>query len=179
MFDILKFIKQVEVNFMISSNSALEEKLEESVKNFTAFSPIPSELIKTLTYMRLRRNHFTHLNTSLSNKMQLIITNEGSALNYFWGKSINSLDFTNHSIENYSIEETIELLKLLRLIVEKVDEHLSNNLDTDKIISFINSEYFHGKINILNKHIRVRKIKSILNAKFGASESESYIQNLI
>jgi len=130
------------------------------------------EIIDTLTYIRMRRNHFIHRNPSLADGIECIIKDKGLSLNNYWAEARQYLDFTNPDIAVFHEVETIDLMKLLRIIVIRLDENLSGNLLTDNIIKRIASEQLNGKSKpstVADAERLSRKVKTLANMYYGRS----------
>lgn len=167
--------------FTISSTvRQTPETILASSLNSSNYQPLPNELINTLSYMRLRRNHLTHLNDNMKPNFKNLIMQQGTNLNLFWGLSAQALDFSSLNINNFTENEAIELLKILRLTLEKIDSSVSSSVNTNDIIKHISSACFKpSNINTIKKQERARKVKQIAELDFGLKENFSNILNII
>lgn len=177
---ILNLLKSISgPTFVISKKDTPEESLQESLR-LSNFQLPDIELIETLSYMRLRRNNFTHLHTKPNNPLSTLITNRGSSLNSYWGGSISKLDFTNTNLNDYTELETIDLLKVLRLIVEKLDECLAGSINANDIIAYLLSAiHVSDNGNRLVKEENASKLKQLARMDFGLQMKTKDIFNLL
>ncbi|MBZ9572374.1 hypothetical protein KJA15_03525 [Patescibacteria group bacterium] len=130
------------------------------------------ELIGTLAYLRLRRNHFTHHNKTLAPIFKDLIENNGELLNAFWGSSDTCihLDFSKKDITNFSENETIELINCLRIITKEIDSCLASSLSMNGCLDYIAQEVFSNKpvrMNIFIEEKRTKKLQYFANQYFG------------
>ena len=138
------------------------------------------ELRLTLSYIRQRRNHFIHLAPSLTQTLTNLIQHQGSALNAYWRPTIRELDFTSTTVTHFSERESIDLLMLLRIIIQRLDGHLASQLTPAGVIELVTSQLFASRPSRINADIRsnrVRKISSVLKRDFGYKGPLSDIEN--
>lgn len=166
-------------SFQLTNNRQLEEKyrLTLATSNCTA---VPIEIIQTLKYMRFRRNHFTHLSDEVSSQFNSLITTSGNNLNAFWRSAITTLDFASLDVLKFEESETIDLLKILRIIVQTLDENLATNLSHSGIAEFLAKREFSKPqgINIDVVAQRVSKIKALGKIDFGVILSKQVVEPL-
>jgi len=141
---------------------------------------IPVEILDTYTYLRLRRNHFTHLSTSPNPRMLRHIAANGYNLNTYWRSkdAIRVLDFTNIAIEAFTQDETIELIKILRICLNEIDAHIASLIKIDSIIEYIVKREYSAqntRINHLVLRQRNKKIIRLLLMEFNITVLESKI----
>lgn len=147
----------------------------QSLFSSNGIATYPAHIIDAFSYLRLRRNHFTHLmplpNFALSNFM----ATSGAGLETAWKTSgvVSHLNFTTLTITNeFSLEETIEMFKLLRICVIEIDEFVSSVVNKDELIKFIATREFGTMKTRMNNDIltqRVHKIISVANFEFGTT----------
>lgn len=111
------------------------------------------ELIQTLTYIRLRRNYFIHLDDAILNRLSQYIATYGTVLNTYWASTITKLDFTNLDIHEFSTNETIDLLKLLRIITEILDQTIASSLSTENVLLHLAEQFKPTSRQKLNSEI--------------------------
>ena len=141
----------------------------------------PTEIINTLKYLRLRRNHFIHLNDSISPYFKNYLQQQGASLNAFWNPSIN-IDFTNENILTFEENESIELLKILRIVVQELDKYLASNLDPQGIIKLLTEMKYSSKPQTINTIIvrkRITKIKMEGKIYFGICLIDADIKPIV
>lgn len=126
---------------------------------------VPNENITdTFTYLRLRRNHFTHIIVTPNPKLSGFITATCPRLNTYWQTSgaISDLDFTKSLVRDFTQEETIELIKLVRICVNEIDKHVSTILNTNSVIEHIVKREYDGKSVKLNPYMLKQRIDKIV-----------------
>ena len=145
---------------------------DEYVKSFNAsgYSLPDQEIIDTLSYLRLRRNHFTHLNPGITNRLNTLINTKGNTLNTYWSRNmgIRKLDFTNKVVFHFEEEETIDLLAIMLVILVKMDNHLLTIIDRIGTLEFIaKKELKPVKMNDLIAAKLANRLIKIAEIKFG------------
>jgi len=167
--------------YQLSYNNQLEEQYILTLTN-SGYNIIDREIIDTLKYIRLRRNHFTHLADSILPNFTSLITTEGSTLNNYWSGTINSLDFTSTNILSFNEEETIDIIKLLKIIVERIDINLISNLSNEGIIKYLSKKEFENNPQRINGDVIKQRIKKILvlgKHEFGVTLLENEIEPIV
>ena len=107
-------------SFVPKNDNQIEEKYLLTLTASGCTLP-PREIIDTIKYIRLRRNLFTHLAETISPQLNSLIVSEGANLNLYWTNALTDLDFQNTDVLNFEEGESIDLIKLLRIIVETLD----------------------------------------------------------
>ena len=167
--------------FVLTNDIQLEEKYLLTLRSSSCTLP-PRELIDTIKYIRLRRNLFTHIANTISTPLNSLIVAQGAALNAFWNSDLTDLDFQGMDVLSFKEGETIDLLKLLRIIVETLDSHLASNLSTNGMITYLAQEQFASKPQRINSDIikaRISKIKKLGKTTFGAILIDSDIDPIV
>ncbi|PCJ84764.1 MAG: hypothetical protein COA57_08720 [Flavobacteriales bacterium] len=180
--DSLDYLQSIEpLTFQLTNDRQLEEKYSLTLTS-SGCSPIQRELIDTLKYIRLRRNHFTHLADGLDPHFANLIATSGITLNNFWAGTIIGLDFTSTNVLMFNESETIDILMLLRIIVERLDAYLASNLSATGIITFIADREFSSKPQRINNDVvkqRISKVKTLGKKDFGIMLVESDIDPIV
>lgn len=168
-------------SFVSTNDNQLEEKYILTLTS--SGCSVPSrEIIDTIKYIRLRRNLFTHLSESISPQLNNLIISQGANLNSYWTSALTDLDFQNTDVLNFEEGESIDLIKLLRIIVETLDLNLAQNLSTIGMITYLAKEQFELKPQRINADIveqRIRKIKKIGKAVFGVNLMDNDIEPIV
>lgn len=167
--------------YVVTNDNQLEEEYFLTLNSSNCTLPL-RELIDTIKYIRLRRNLFTHIADSISPHMNNLIQTQGASLNSYWSHTLTSLDFESTDVLDFEEAETIDILKLLRIIVETLDANLANNLSKEGIITFLAQEQFASKpqrINTIVVKERIRKIKALGQATFGVNLIDSDIEPIV
>lgn len=165
----------------LSNSKELEEKYILTLTN-SSYNIINREIIDTLKYIRLRRNHFTHIADSISPSFSSLITTQGNILNNYWSGTINSLDFTSTNILSFKEEETIDIIKLLKIIVERIDINLISNLSKEGIITYLSKKEFENNPQKINSDVIKQRTKRILvlsKHEFGITLLENEIEPIV
>jgi len=109
------------------SQRVVDEKGDNPEQRFAAtltlsgYSTIDVNDIRTLTYVRQRRNHLVHLGAQAKLGYQELCRDFGPTLNAYWGTSRESVDFALPAVSPLAERETIGLLKVLRIVIERLD----------------------------------------------------------
>lgn len=180
--DSLQLLSEINTStFQVTDDRQLEKKFFLTLGSSGCTQP-DIELITTLKYIRLRRNHFTHLAESISDQLKTLVNSLGSQLNSYWSNAISELDFSNQNVLTFSESETIDLLKILRIVTETLDNHLALNLNTIGTIEFLAKREYEPKPQRINEDIvkqRISKIKALGKRDFGASFSDQDIDPIV
>jgi hypothetical protein len=143
---------------------------------------LPSELIDTISYFRLRRNYFTHILDTLNNKFLALVENRGSILNTYWTESISELDFSQQSVNEFKENETIELIKIIRIVLETLDTFIGGILDKEGIAKYVTTELYAGNPSRINRDVlerRKSRVSSVAFQKFGIRLTDTQMLNAI
>lgn len=145
---------------------------EENLQLFLLAEGLPiidQGIIDTVTYLRLRRNHYTHIIELPNGKLEAFRITTGPSLNAFWasrGTLSSTLDFANPIIRDFAEGETIELIKLIRISMQEIDAHIAALLNIDSVISHVLKSYIQAyskqKIKRIPTGKRIRKVQSLL-----------------
>lgn len=171
--DIFGTIKTFNALHAYNWNKRIEAERNLSLLLNRSALPLPNHIyFGTLKYLRLRRNHFTHINPGITTEFQNFIINNGNALNVFWRNLnvTNHLDFTSLDIHSFTQEITVELITVIRLCVNNIDEHIAGLLLQNSIVeSVVRREYGGGRIR-MNAYIatqRANRINRIIDIEYG------------
>ena len=180
--DSLKLLQEFNPStYQPSNNGQLEEKYISILIN-SGYLVVQREIINTLKYIRLRRNHFTHLSTDLKPIFSDLIKEKGDTLNIYWSNAINSLDFSSTDVSIFNEEETIEMIKLLRIIIERLDNNLSKNLSHEGIITYLSKLEYENNPQRINGDVikqRIKKILILAKKEFGIILEENEIELIV
>lgn len=147
--------------FSKTNSNAVEDNIEANVKLWGSKKKL-SQIIKTVKYLRLRRNHIVHARDDLSEEFERLIRVEGKGLNTFWKKRTNlaGLDFASKEIYKFSVNETYTCMKLLRVCLEEIDEAISSTIGEEELIAYMlkiitdRTPNIAGAINPLSRKVR-------------------------
>lgn len=158
-----------------------EKRLKIALNQISATLP-NQELFSTLEYCRLRRNYFTHILDSLNNKFQDLVNNRGSNLNTFWSSARSELDFTQHNVAEFTENETIELIKILRITLIEVDEFIGSILNKTGVAEFITTEIYATNPTRINADViekRKKKVLAFAKREFKLTLTDSEMDNAV
>lgn len=132
---------------------------------------LPDEEIKqTLTYLRLRRNHFVHLGQTVDSDFRSHIGTQGAKLNHYWKDALKSLDFKSTAVAEFHEGEIIELIKIIRVLFEELDDGVINSLSSKKVLKHLIQEKIHLKSTEISRNVAdkyVRKIRAAAQLEYG------------
>jgi hypothetical protein len=144
-------------------------------------------LINTLKYLRLRRNHFIHAtDDALSAEMTKLIRHSSSQLQAYWsGKSsILGLSFLSTNIGTFTPDEGITLIKLVRVCIEEIDAYIASFVKVEQVIRDINLQLLKKRPELkeLTQHSvdrRIRKIRKRAMELYGINSTYKEIAAII
>lgn len=178
--DIIKLF--IEHNGIVFSESEMKKDVEKRLKllidKIGATAP-SLEYFDTISYFRLRRNYFTHVLKELNSKFIHIVQIKGASLNSFWSNSIQELDFTNDSVDAFLENETIELIKIQRIILEEIDQILAPLLSKKAVAKCICENLYSKnptRINLLIINQRKVTVKSYARQYLGVILTDNDIE---
>lgn len=128
------------------------------------------EVHDALSFIRLRRNHFVHLNKLPSPLFIQFCSAVGVALNKYWQNARGALDFTVATAGPISEVEAIAMIKILRICVDALDTHLAGILNVAALGRSVAEEIFAvtpSKINADVVAMRVRKLNAVFRHRYG------------
>jgi hypothetical protein len=138
-------------------------------------------IVNTITYLRQRRNHYTHIIEVPNPPLAGFLTATCPSLNAFWraNGTIVHLDFTKTLVRDFTLDETIELIKLLRICLTEMDNHIAGLLNTNGIIEFLVKRTYGSQSSRLNSFTlqqRINRIKNMTRNEFGLTIADGQIQ---
>lgn len=167
--------------YILTSSNQIEEKYFLTL-NSSLVSSVPREIIDTIKYLRLRRNHFVHLSEAIDTQLNELITINGLRLNSYWSTILTELDFSSMDILKFDEKETIDILKLFRIILEELDANIAASLSHEGIAEFLTIREYSAKFQWKNTDLisqRVKKIRDFCVSDFSINISESIIQSKV
>ncbi|GEC72860.1 hypothetical protein FFL01_23990 [Flavobacterium flevense] len=182
LIDSLELLKSINSSTFIATNDTqLEEKYNLTLES-SSIPIIDISLINTLKYLRLRRNHFTHLYEEIGNPLKSLICDFGSDLNRYWEGSLSQLDFESYNVLKFDEQETIDMLKLLKIIIEKLDSNLAPHLNHEGIAEYlVKKEYSDSEqrknLDLVNK--RTQKIITLSSTHFSTPIDRTIIEQKV
>lgn len=139
-----------------------EEKLQKEITK-AGYSPLNIADVATLTYYRLRRNHIIHRRSAIKPKFLKFISDNCNMLNHHWIGSVEKQDFSTHDIFAFGERETIDALKLLKIVFERVDSHVASILDVETVVDRLAKTEFAGTPQKINSDIVQNRVGILRN----------------
>jgi len=156
---------------------AIADPVDESLNKALAACEIVSiepSLLKTVKYLRLRRNHVIHGATELSTEYSKLLRHDAPGLQKFWEarSSIPGLDFRCKYPRTFSPSEAITLVKLVRVCLEEIDSVVAGQLLPNWIFKSINAGLLMNRPELRQRNPvvvsrRIRKIKNNAKEMYG------------
>lgn len=158
-----------------------EKRLRKAIEKCSLGTP-NQELFDTIAYCRLRRNYFTHVLETLNTKFLEIVNVNGSGLNSYWSSARTELDFTQQNVDEFNENETIDLLKIIRIILKEVDEFIGGILNKVGVAEYVTSEIYLPKPTRINAEIikqRKRKVSAVAKQRFEITLTDTEMDNAV
>ena len=143
------------------------------------YSPPAPRLIDTLSFFRHRRNALTHLHKTPGLPYTRLVRRLGNALNAFWTRARVQIDFRQASTGALTERETLDLLKLMRIVIQRLDAHFISIIDVPGIVRSEANRLFGSKKVRMNKYVageRIQKLRYEITSEFGVSPPESLLR---
>lgn len=158
---------------------APEQKYAATVVSI-GWQPIPPEVIGLITYCRHWRNSFIHLHSVPEPSYAQFAADTGPSLNGRWAAAREKYDLAHAHVGHLTVADAIVLLKLLRIAVIALDEHLAASLDKVNITNFIAERTLGGEKLTINEVVimkRVKKLASVVKQDFGFVPDSITLEN--
>ncbi|MDA0245960.1 MAG: hypothetical protein OT477_21315 [Chloroflexi bacterium] len=146
----------------------------------THFSP---EERDTMNYIRWRRNCLVHAEGSPNTLLQTMIRSKGRSLNSFWLRTLDvtSINFSSVSVEKITENEFIDLIRILRYFIGKIDSEALSLLSQNDVVVFSLSEFktrFAKKIKNRNKSRIETMFLNFIQRKFDIHKEDLDFENI-
>lgn len=168
---------------------AVADPIDESLsKAFATCETVPIEpsLLKTVKYLRLRRNHIIHGSTELSTEYSKLLKHDAPRLQRFWEarSSIPGLVFSEKHPTAFSPDEAITLVKLVRVCLEEIDGGVAAQLLPSRIFQSINTGLLKIRPELRQRNAvvvsrRIRKIKTNAERMYGLRAQASEVASAV
>lgn len=158
-----------------------EKRLKKAIEKCSLGTP-SQEIFDTIAYFRLRRNYFTHILDTLNSKFLDIVNVKGAGLNAYWSSARTELDFTQQNVEEFNENETIELLKIIKIILKEVDEFIGGILNKVGVAEYVTSEIYLPEPTKINADViekRKRKVASVSKQQFEIILTDADMDNAV
>ena len=127
--------------------------------------PGPSDdLIRTISWIRYRRNGLVHVAGTAISPFPDLARNHGVALNAFWASAKLTLDFSNAATGALDEGQTIELLKLLRISIQKLDSHFASLIHPEGLAKAEAERLFSHQCIRMNKLVASKRSATLQRA---------------
>ncbi len=179
--DATSLLRSANSSFRAANGDSPESRYWNTLSSSSCTTP-PDEVKRTLEYIRLRRNVFIHLDSSPSPRLSNLITDHGSALNAYWTGSVQELDFTSTDVTTFQERESVDLLLLLRVVVETLDDHLATQLDQAGVIQLAAENAFGATPSRMNDAVaadRIKKLRGLILQQYGGSCSDTELDPVV
>lgn len=147
----------------------ITEPIDACLHNYSAKNAketIDSNLVKTVKYLRLRRNHVIHTASEPSSELKKTLKYDGPVLQKYWESrtKIPGINFSSEAVRSFSSDEAISLIKLVRICVEEIDEFLAKELDGRSVLKWVDKDLLSHQPELRAKgpaivERRVRKVR--------------------
>ena len=147
-----------------------EVQLENKLVSWVKSAEITG-LIKTIQYLRLRRNHIAHVRDSLHDDLKHVIKNDSNYLNKYWGRKrtkIYNFDFSKERISNFDDQEIFAIVNLCLVCMRIIDELVLSSIDVPDIVKYEMTNFDELRIEpSLSLSKKVKKFNGYLLRKYG------------
>ncbi|MFC7518465.1 hypothetical protein ACFQUU_25980 [Herbaspirillum sp. GCM10030257] len=131
---------------------------------------IESNLIRTVKYLRLRRNHIIHAASELTAEFVKTLKYDGPALQkHLEAKTtIPAVDFSSEAVRTFTADETISLIKLVRICVEEIDNFLAGELEVEQVLKLLEQDLLdrHPELKAKGPAIAARRVRKVKKRAF-------------
>jgi hypothetical protein len=139
-------------------------------------------LPKTIKYLRLRRNHYIHLAEDPSAELAKFLKYDAPGLQAHWlsRTSMPGLSFSSGAITTFGPDESITLIKIMRVCIEDLDAYLAPHIDATTLAKNLHTELLQRQPELrpnipANLERRVRKVKKRAKEIHGLSATREEI----
>ena len=138
------------------------EEFFERLLLSSSYPAPPRDLIGVFTYCRLRRNSFIHLGSAAGAGLHRFVATRGTSMNRYWAHARDVLDFSQPPTGQFTEDEVIVLIKLLRVGVQRIDSLVAPIVDPIGAVAYVARRQFAGQsVKINNQVIRLRARKLV------------------
>lgn len=181
--DVISLLEELNGITLTNNEQRKEPELRLKLIISRCSNNLPNEeLFDTIKYCRLRRNYFTHILETLNNKFQDLVNNKGVQLNTFWASARQELDFTQTNVDEFKETETIDLIKIIRIVLTKIDNCLGSLLNKTSIAEYVTKELYAQNPTRINTEViknRKSKVKRLAKQKFDVNLTDQEMDNAV
>lgn len=147
-----------------------------------AFEPLE---IKTLDYIRLRRNRITHRANSPQGLLLEIVNNYGNRLNEYWDEQLKNkrykINFSRKNVDDFDKLELFDFFNIYRKFASKIDQLFIINIGQQTLTNYILEKFLNSKEKKINGFKEVRKkakFKMYCKVEFGYNISDYELEEI-
>lgn len=146
------------------------------------FEPIE---IKTLDYIRLRRNRITHRATSTQGFLLDIVNNHGNKLNEYWDQQLKNkrykIDFSRKTVDDFDKLELFDFLNIYRKFAIKIDQLFISKIGQQTLTNYILGKFLSANqknIKGFKDDRKKAKFKMYCKVEFGYNISDYELKEI-
>ncbi len=147
-----------------------------------AFEPLE---IKTLDYIRLRRNRITHRATSAQGLLLDIVNNHGNKLNEYWDERLKNkrykIDFSRKTVDDFDKLELFDFLNIYRKFAAKIDQLFITKIGQQTLTNYILGKFLGANeknIKGFKDDRKKAKFKMYCKVEFGYNISDYELEEI-
>ena len=141
--------------------------------------------IKTLDYIRLRRNRITHRATSPQGLLLDIVNNHGHKLNEYWDERLKNyrykIDFSRKTVDEFDKLELFDFLIIYRKFAAKIDQLFINKIGQQTLTKYIHGQFLKANdknIRGFKDNRKKAKFKMYCKVEFGYNISDYELEEI-
>lgn len=147
-----------------------------------SFEPLE---IKTLDYIRLRRNRITHRATTAQGLLLDIVNNHGNKLNEYWDERLKNkrykIDFSRKTVDDFDKLELFDFLNIYRKFAAKIDQLFINKIGQLTLTNYILDKFLSANdksIKGFKDDRKKAKFKMYCKVEFGYNISDYELEEI-
>ena len=167
----------------------ITDPVEDCLARFyqaTVGQPILPPLLKTIKYLRLRRNHYIHLAEEPSAELKKFLKYDAPGLQAHWlsRTSIPGLTFAFDAVTSFTPDESITLIKIMRICIEDLDGFIAPHIDASSLAASLHTKLLLRRPELRpnipkNLERQVRKVRKRAKELHGMSATTEEIANAL
>lgn len=147
-----------------------------------SFEPLE---IKTLDYIRLRRNRITHRATATQGLLLDIVNNHGNKLNEYWDELLKNkrykIDFSRKMVDDFDKLELFDFLNIYRKFAAKIDQIFITKIGQQTLKNYILEKFLSANdknIKGFEDDRKKAKFKMYCKVEFGYNISNHELEEI-
>ena len=148
-----------------------EEQLNQKLQAWSEGCQFDGELVKTIRYLRLRRNHFAHVREEMSQEFKHLLKNDAHHLNKYWASQPTDLydfNFSDSDFSKSASNEALALINLVRVCQKKIDACVMSSVGRLDIARYEAPSFLvNPKHRNLDGSRQADKFRGFLKFKYG------------